>query len=262
MQTETCDSLTTHSIKPFAVIYRGRSIYANDATAGKLTRYLLHNPKNERVVFLGAHGTAFPEDLEKSIDQMIWRAEKSKSQKPLYFTALSPDLDVDKTLTDEEWEQIRYIQAKHLGLEGQPYAWVEHEKIGDNGQPRIHRHVVYQRFDTENDAMISDEYDRRKNAMARAEVEEKLGHERTFQRWTLEEIQARELAATAELNKEGQKVEAEKLKKRETMKLFLENAAEIETKQELALVKKSMAELLAEKYAQQHQNGQDQGISM
>lgn len=189
------------------MIIRSRSIGGRGLPA-KLNRYLLHNPKNERAYFLGASGTAFPDDLEKSLAQMVMMAELSRSNKPLAFVHLSPDLKVDKELTDEEWERIRLIHAKERGLENQPFAWVQHEKFGDNGELRIHRHVIYQRYSTELGRMITDEFDHKADAIARQKIEIEFGHDRTFQPLSPEML--------------------EKKKQKEKAKEFIENIVEIE----------------------------------
>lgn len=171
----------------------------------KLTKYLLHNTKNERSYFIGASGTAFNNDLEKALSQMVMMGELSKSGKPLAFVHLSPDLNVDKNLTDEEWERIRLIHAKERGFENQPFAWVQHEKFGKDGQLRIHRHVIYQRYSPELGRMVDDAFDRKADAKAREKIEIELGHERTFQPLSPQRLKA---------------------------KLFIENIQEIEESEE------------------------------
>jgi hypothetical protein len=173
------------------MIIRSRSI-GGRGLPSKLTKYLLHNPKNERAYFIGASGTAFPDDLEKSLSQMVMMAELSRSNKPLAFVHLSPDLKVDKNLTDEEWESIRLIHATERGLENQPYAWVQHEKYGDNGELRIHRHVLYQRYSPELGRMIDDSFDQKADAKAREKIEIEFGHDRTFQPLSPEKLKAKQ----------------------------------------------------------------------
>ncbi|GAB3282777.1 hypothetical protein GCM10027347_59230 [Larkinella harenae] len=225
---------------------KGRSIRATPDTPGAVTRYLLHNTKNEKAIYLGAQGTAFPDDLERSVAQMMLAGEDSKSEKPLYFGILSPDLTVDKTLTADEWEQMRLIQARHLGLENQPFTWVEHHKRARTGDMRVHRHVIYQRFDPDTGKMIGDEFDRRRNADARAEIEITLGHQRTFQRWTLEEIKERELKQQRQI--EQQKALEKQQQERAALE-FLLNSKDVTTSESY--------ERLKQKYAQE----KDRGIS-
>lgn len=189
---------------PCKMIIRSRSI-GGRGLPSKLTKYLLHNTKNERSYFIGASGTAFNNDLEKALSQMVMMGELSKSGKPLAFVHLSPDLNVDKNLTDEEWERIRLIHAKERGFENQPFAWVQHEKFGKDGQLRIHRHVIYQRYSPELGRMVDDAFDRKADAKAREKIEIELGHERTFQPLSPQRLKA---------------------------KLFIENIQEIEESEE------------------------------
>lgn len=184
----------------------------------KLTKYLLHNTKNERSYFIGAFGTAFNNDLEKALSQMVMMGELSKSGKPLAFVHLSPDLNVDKDLTDEEWERIRLIHAKERGFENQPFAWVQHEKFGKDGQLRIHRHVIYQRYSSELGHMIPDEFDHKADAKAREKIELELGHERTFQPLSPEKLKAKQFIENiTEIEEED-----EKEKERKAMEIRLE----------------------------------------
>lgn len=196
---------------PCKMIIRSRSI-GGRGLPSKLTKYLLHNTKNERSYFIGASGTAFNNDLEKALSQMVMMGELSKSGKPLAFVHLSPDLNVDKNLTDEEWERIRLIHAKERGFENQPFAWVQHEKFGKDGQLRIHRHVIYQRYSPELGRMVDDAFDRKADAKAREKIEIELGHERTFQPLSPEKL--------------------EKKKQHEKSRLFIENLKEIESESE------------------------------
>ncbi len=229
------------------MISRGRSVVHDRqrhptslALAGRITRYL-HHSKNEQAIFIKSYGTAFPNNLEKSLDCMIMMGELSKSDRPLYQAILSPDLKVDKNLTDEEWERMRQIQAKHLNLDGQPYIEFEHVMKG-----RKHRHYFYQRYNPETGNMISDSFDYKAHAKAREEIELEFGHDRTFQPLPPEKLQKK---------KQVEKVSA-----------FLENIPEIvveneEDKKRREIKKRlEMFEKMREEYRNKS-NEQNQGLT-
>src|SRR5205807_1511382 len=68
-----------------------------------------------------------------------------------YFYQANINPRADEHLTPAQWHDAVETLGRNLGLEGQPYFVIEHEKEG-----RVHRHVVWSRIDQEKQVAISD----------------------------------------------------------------------------------------------------------
>jgi hypothetical protein len=90
-------------------------------------------------------------------------------KKPLYHAQLNPD----RALTREEWEQAIALFEKELGYENQPRAIVLHEYKG-----REHLHLVYSRIGEDGKA-ISDSWNYLHHEKAARAIESDLGLEAT-----------------------------------------------------------------------------------
>ena len=76
-------------------------------------------------------------------------AQGTKCQNYFYQANINPR--ADEHLTPAQWREAVETLGRNLGLEGQPYFVIEHEKEG-----RTHRHVVWSRIDQEKQVAISD----------------------------------------------------------------------------------------------------------
>jgi hypothetical protein len=129
--------------------------------------YLLQD-KNERAEVWGIRGD-LPRDLSETLDDWRSTAHGTNCKKPLYHAQLNPD----RALSREEWEQAISLFEKELGYENQPRAIVMHEYKG-----REHLHLVYSRID-ENGKAISDSWNYLHHEKAAREIEAELGLEKT-----------------------------------------------------------------------------------
>jgi len=136
-------------------------------TGKGLGDYLLQD-KNERAEVWGIRGD-IPRDLGETLDD--WRSDVkgSKTTKPLYHAQLNPD----RALTREEWEQAIALFEKEMGFSDQPRAIVLHEYKG-----REHLHLVYSRIGEDGKA-IPDNWNYLHHEKAAREIEQELGLEPT-----------------------------------------------------------------------------------
>ena len=139
--------------------------------ARQLSHYLLTMKDNEAIRILDVNGQANPqaEDLHRAVFLMDVSAELSKSEKGLYHAQINPA--VGEAMDDDRWTQAADMLGEQLGLQGQSRAIVLHTKKG-----RTHAHVVWERYDHENQKMVSDSFSRLAQDRARKDMELAFGH--------------------------------------------------------------------------------------
>jgi hypothetical protein len=136
-------------------------------TGKGLGAYLLQD-KNERAEVWGIRGD-IPRDLPETLDDWRSAAHGIQCKKPLYHAQLNPD----RALSREEWEQAITLFEKELGYENQPRAIVLHEYKG-----REHLHLVYSRIGEDGKA-IPDSWNYLHHEKAARAIESELGLEPT-----------------------------------------------------------------------------------
>ncbi len=94
----------------------------------------------------------------------------SQAKAPFWHAQINPAPGVE--LTREQQLMAVDVLERHLGFEGQPRAVVMHQKDG-----REHLHVAWSRFDRETGTLRRDDFTKRKNVAAAAEVAQRLGLE-------------------------------------------------------------------------------------
>lgn len=154
------------------MVIRGNS----RGNARQLSHYLLAKKDNEAIRILDINGQAAPtsKELHKAIFLMGVSAELSRSEKGLYHAQINPAIGEDKLMNDDHWIEASDILGKQLGLENQSRAIVLHTKKG-----RTHAHVVWERYDHEQERMVSDSFSRLAQDRARKEMEQTFGQQFT-----------------------------------------------------------------------------------
>lgn len=154
------------------MVIRGNS----RGNARQLSHYLLAQKDNEAIRILDVDGQLDPDakELHQSIYLMGVSAELSKSEKGLYHAQINPAIGEDAAMNDDHWLQASDILGKQLGLENQRRAIVLHTKKG-----RTHAHVVWERYDHEQERMVSDSFSRLAQDRARKEMEATFGQNPT-----------------------------------------------------------------------------------
>ena len=105
-------------------------------------KYLLAEGPNDRAELIEIKGLV-AEDVPTALKIMKAIADQSRSHgKFLYQANINPR--AGEHLTPEQWAEAVDTLEKNLGLEGHQRIVVEHEKFG-----RVHRHVVWNRVDSE-----------------------------------------------------------------------------------------------------------------
>jgi hypothetical protein len=150
------------------MVIRGNS----RGNARQLSHYLLAKKDNEDIRILDIDGqhNPTPEELHQSIYLMGVSAELSKSEKGLYHAQINPAIGEDAAMEDDHWREASDILGKQLGLEHQRRAIVLHTKKG-----RTHAHVVWERYDHDQEKMVSDSFSRLAQDRARKEMETTFG---------------------------------------------------------------------------------------
>ena len=81
-----------------------------------------------------------------------------------------------ETMTPAQWARSVAVLEKELGLEGQPRTLVYHVKRGEDGVPREHLHVVWQRTDLETHTLRHDGWNYDAHKRAAIALEREFGH--------------------------------------------------------------------------------------
>lgn len=135
----------------------------------QLGYYLLSTKENERVKVLEVRGTAFPNDIVKSLLEMEYTVELTDGKYGLFHAQLNPSIEDDKKLTYKDWIRMADIAEEEYGLKNQKRVIVQHEKKG-----RLHCHVVWERYDHEKGILRTDSYSHYKGSNARERIQEEL----------------------------------------------------------------------------------------
>jgi hypothetical protein len=105
----------------------------------ELARYIMNARDNEHVTLHSIIGFV-ADDLSGAFAEIEAIAAATQCQKYLFSLSLNPPLDANVSV--DTFEKVAARIAKSLGLDGQPYTLVFHEKNG-----RRHAHCVWSRID-------------------------------------------------------------------------------------------------------------------
>ena len=133
--------------------------------------------ENERVRIIGVHGLA-ARDIEGALIEMDALGACLKTSRTLYHMSINPEPGRDRDMRDGDWQFSERAALKKMGLEGQPYIAIEHEKYGKDGVLRRHRHLVASRTDLDHMRAIRADHNYRKHEELARELERHLGHDR------------------------------------------------------------------------------------
>ncbi len=123
-------------------------------SGGYWAKHLLKTETNERVEIKEMRGL-YAEDLPEAFREMRLLAAATKARDYFYQANLNPT--ADEVLTDEQWEQATDLLEHKLHLDNHPRVIVEHAKIGEDGQLRTHRHIVWSRVDMDSNTVVPDD---------------------------------------------------------------------------------------------------------
>ena len=129
-------------------------------------RHLQNTEANERAELVAVEGLS-AETLPEMFREMHALAQGTKCQNYFYQANINPR--ADEHLTPAQWREAVETLGRNLGLEGQPYFVIEHEKEG-----RTHRHVVWSRIDQEKQVAISDSLTARIHEQTSRQLEAKF----------------------------------------------------------------------------------------
>jgi hypothetical protein len=144
---------------------------ASRRNIGFWSGHLKDTKKNDRAEMIDRRGLA-AEDLRGMMREMLEGASATRCKNFMYIASFNPT--EGQTLTEEQWQRTFEIFEKARGIpDGQARVVFEHEKKG-----RIHRHVVWDRIDTENMRAFPDGLDWKVCQAASLEISQELGIER------------------------------------------------------------------------------------
>ena len=147
------------------IIIKGRA----RADGEQLASYLLEKGDNELVRVVETRGMV-GRDLQGAFLAAEIEAGLSRGSRPFWHAQINPAEGVN--LTREQQLMAVDVLERHLGFQGLSRAVVAHEKDG-----REHVHVVWSRFDRERGTLRRDDFTKRKNVAAAAEIARRLGLE-------------------------------------------------------------------------------------
>ena len=101
-----------------------------------------------------------------------------KTPRTLYHMSINPEPGKDREMRAGDWQFAERAALKKMGLEGQPYIAIEHEKYGRDGVLRRHRHLVASRTDLDHMRAIRADHNYRKHEELARALERHLGHEK------------------------------------------------------------------------------------
>ena len=123
--------------------------------------------KNDRVELIEKRGVA-ADDLRGMMREMLENSELTRCKNFMYIASFNPT--EGEVLTEAQWDRAYEIFEKERGIpEGQPRIVYEHEKKG-----RIHRHVVWDRVDQEQQRAFPDGLDFKVCEAAKHKIEAEL----------------------------------------------------------------------------------------
>jgi hypothetical protein len=132
-------------------------------------RHLQNRESNERAELVEISGLD-SETVPELFREMHALSLGTKCTNYFYQANINPR--ADEHLTPQQWHEAVETLGRNLGLEGQPYFAIEHEKAG-----RTHRHVVWSRIDQEQQRAIPDSLTAQKHERTSRELEQKFGLE-------------------------------------------------------------------------------------
>ena len=139
---------------------------------GFWAKHLTDRKANDRADLIDKRGLA-AENLRDMMREMMQDAQLTRAKNFMYIASFNPT--EGETLTERQWERAYEIFEKQRGIpEGQQRIVYEHEKKG-----RIHRHVVWNRIDTENMRAFPDSLDLKVCEAAKHEIEAELQLQKT-----------------------------------------------------------------------------------
>ncbi|ACU63729.1 relaxase/mobilization nuclease domain-containing protein [Chitinophaga pinensis] len=141
---------------------------------GQLASYLLRKGENDTVRLFDIRGTSHLYDLRKSLLEMSFTSELTRTDKGLYHVQINPRPGEDKKMTADDWLRAAEIMEEETGFKGQKRIMVMHEKKG-----RIHMHVAWERYSHGTGKMISNKYSRYAQDRARKRMENEFSQNRT-----------------------------------------------------------------------------------
>lgn len=141
---------------------------------GQLASYLLRKGENESISLFDIRRTSHPYDLRKSLLEMSFTSELTRTDKGLYHVQINPRPGEDKRMTEKDWLRAAEILEEETGFKGQKRIMVMHEKKG-----RLHMHVAWERYHHETGKMLSNKYSRYAQDRARKRMEKEFSHVKT-----------------------------------------------------------------------------------
>jgi Relaxase/Mobilisation nuclease domain. len=123
-------------------------------SGGYWAKHLLKTETNERVEIKEMRGL-YAEDLPDAFREMRMLAAATKARD--YFYQANLNTRADEVLTDEQWEHAADLLEHKLHLDNHPRFIVEHAKVGEDGQLRTHRHIIWSRVDMETNTVVPDD---------------------------------------------------------------------------------------------------------
>ena len=133
----------------------------------QLVSYMMGQGENEQVRLLHIGGTMDTTDPFKAMNEFALSQELTGSKKAFYHGQLSPAYEESMTITDEQYIDMVYRTAKHLGHDKPRVIITEHVKNGHK-----HIHFGLDRYDYDKGKLVSDSYNYYKHDAARAEIEQ------------------------------------------------------------------------------------------
>jgi hypothetical protein len=146
---------------------------ASRRNIGFWSRHLTNDKKNDRVELIEKRAL-----VADNLADMMREMQKDTKFAPrcdnfMYIASFNPC--AHEHPTEQQWERMYEIFEKHRGIpEGQQRIVYEHEK-----NARTHRHVVWNRIDTEKMRAFPDGLDLKVCEAAQKEIEHELGLEKT-----------------------------------------------------------------------------------
>jgi hypothetical protein len=145
---------------------------ASRRSIGFWAGHLRDTKANDRAEVVETRGL-IADDLRGMMREMQDGASATRCRNFMYVASFNPC--ENETLTERQWERAFEIFEKERGMpEGQRRVVIEHEKKG-----RVHRHVVWDRIDTETMRAFPDSLDLKVCEAAKHKIEQELDLQRT-----------------------------------------------------------------------------------
>ena len=142
------------------------------AGPGNLASHL-EKDTNERVEIVEIDGLAAT-TIRDALKEIMAHTAGTACRDGMYHASISPQPG-ERPLTRDERARTVEVLAEELGLKGQPHIAIEHEKIGADGNARIHQHVIWSRVN-EDGKTITDFNNYPAHEQAARSLEIEMGH--------------------------------------------------------------------------------------